>query len=71
MGVAGVALPTTLSRIFGAVTILFLASRIDGTAKITLRSVLSFDKHMAAKILTIGTPSAFENRIFPNAHVET
>lgn len=64
MGVAGVALPTAVSRIFGAITILFLASKIDGPARITLKSVLSFDSPMAGKILTIGTPSAFENSVF-------
>ena len=64
MGVAGVALPTALSRIFGAITILYLAGKINGPARITLKSVLSFDSLMARKILTIGTPSAFENSIF-------
>lgn len=64
MGVAGVAIPTAVSRIFGAVAILFLADRINGPARITLKSVLSFDSLMAGKILTIGTPSAFENSMF-------
>lgn len=52
MGVAGVAIPTAVSRIFGAVAILFLAGRINGPARITLKSVLSFDSLMAGKILT-------------------
>lgn len=52
------------SQAIGAVAILFLAGRINGPARITLKSVLSFDSLMAGKILTIGTPSAFENSVF-------
>lgn len=52
MGVVGVAIPTAVSRIFGAVAILFLAGRINDPARITLKSVLSFDSLMAGKLLT-------------------
>lgn len=51
MGVAGVALPTAISRIVGAVTILFLAGKINGPARITINSVFSFDRLIAGKLL--------------------
>ena len=64
MGVAGVAVPTLISRAVGAVIILALAARQDYVLHITPRSVTHLEGATTRKILYIGIPSAFENSLF-------
>ena len=68
MGVAGVAVPTLVSRAVGAVIILSLAARRDYalriTPRITPRTVTRLEGRTVKGILYIGIPSAFENSLF-------
>ena len=64
MGVAGVAVPTLVSRAVGAVIILSLAARRDYTLCITPRTVTRLERRTVKGILYIGIPSAFENSLF-------
>ena len=64
MGVAGVAVPTLLSRAVGACIILALAARQDYQLRITPQSVTRFEGRTVKSILYIGIPSAFENSLF-------
>ena len=64
MGVAGVAVPTLVSRAVGAVIILSLAARRDYVLCITPRTVTRLEGRTVRSILYIGIPSAFENSLF-------
>ena len=64
MGVAGVAVPTLISRAVGACIILALAARQDYQLRITPQSVTRFEDRTVKSILYIGIPSAFENSLF-------
>ena len=64
MGVAGVAVPTLISRAVGACIILALAARQDYQLRITPQSVTRFEGRTVKSILYIGIPSAFENSLF-------
>ena len=64
MGVAGVAVPTLVSRAVGAVIILSLAARRDYALRITPRTVTRLEGRTVKGILYIGIPSAFENSLF-------
>ena len=64
MGVAGVAVPTLVSRAVGAVVILALAARPDFALRITWRSVAQLQRGTVRSILAIGLPSACENSLF-------
>lgn len=64
MGVAGVAVPTLVSRTVGAVIILFLAARPDYMLRITARTVTRLEPGTVKNILSIGIPSACENSLF-------
>lgn len=64
MGVAGVAVPTLISRAVGACIILALAARQGYQLRITPQSVTRFESRTVKSILYIGIPSAFENSLF-------
>ena len=64
MGVAGVAVPTLVSRAVGAVIILSLAARRDYALRITPRTFTRLEGRTVKGILYIGIPSAFENSLF-------
>lgn len=64
MGVAGVAVPTLISRAVGAVIILALAAKPEYILHITPRTVTHLERSTAKNILYIGIPSAFENSLF-------
>ena len=64
MGVAGVAVPTLISRAVGAVIILALAAKRDYVLRITPRTVTRLEGRTVRSILYIGIPSAFENSLF-------
>ncbi len=64
MGVAGVAVPTLVSRAVGAVIILSLAARPDYLLRLTARTVTRLEPHTVKSILAIGIPSACENSLF-------
>ena len=64
MGVAGVAVPTLVSRAVGAVLILTMTNRHDNPAHVTLDNVFRPRLVMVRNILYIGIPSALENSLF-------
>lgn len=64
MGVAGVAVPTLVSRTVAAVLILALASNPRNELHITKEGFLHFDGEMMRNILRIGVPNACENSFF-------
>ena len=64
MGVAGVAVPTLVSRMVGAVLILAMTNRHDNPARVTWDNVRRPRPAMVRSILTIGIPSALENSLF-------
>ena len=64
MGVAGVAVPTLISRIVAAAMTLLLLSRKKQELYLDTKYVLQFKPDMMRKILRIGIPSACENSLF-------
>ena len=64
MGVAGVAVPTVVSRAVAAVLILALATRRDQELYLQMQTLYPVDRKMMGKILRIGIPSACENSFF-------
>lgn len=64
MGVAGVAVPTLVSRAVGAVIILSLAARPDYLLRITPYTITHLERGTVKSILGIGIPSACENSLF-------
>lgn len=64
MGVAGVAIPSLLSRALAAVLIVQRAADPMGQLPLKLRSCLRLQRGMVRRILNIGVPSAFENSLF-------
>ncbi len=64
MGVAGVAVPTLVSRMVAAVLILWLASKPKQEVYLEKQAVGHVKKKMMRSILRIGIPSACENSIF-------
>lgn len=69
IGVAGVAIPTLVSRWVAAFMILFLASNQEN--QIFLPSIFSFrlDSHLLKDVLSIGVPGAVENGMFHSGRV--
>lgn len=64
MGVAGVAVPTLISRVVAAVVILMRASDSKQELYIQKESLCRLEGKMMGSILHIGIPSACENSIF-------
>lgn len=64
MGVAGVALPSLVSRALGALLILRPLADQNAPVSVDLRAGLRLERQMVGRILHIGVPSAFENSLF-------
>ncbi len=64
MGVAGVAVPTLVSRFIGAMIILNLTTHHDNPARVTWEGACHLQPAMVRNILYIGIPSALENSLF-------
>lgn len=64
MGVAGVALPSLISRALGAVLILRPLGASGGPISVSLHRGMRLEGQMVRRILHIGIPSAFENSLF-------
>lgn len=64
MGVAGVAIPTLVSRMVAALCILQLARKPGQQLRLDIRDVFRVQSRLMRKILHIGIPSAFENSLF-------
>ena len=64
MGVAGVAIPTLVSRAVAAVIILVLVSKRNDGLYVDKKNVFSLESGMMKNILAIGIPNACENSFF-------
>lgn len=64
MGVAGVAIPTLVSRAVAAVIILVLVSKRSDGLYVDKRNVFALESGMMKNILAIGIPNACENSFF-------
>ncbi|MBR6791436.1 MAG: MATE family efflux transporter [Oscillospiraceae bacterium] len=64
MGVAGVAIPTLVSRAVGAVLILALASGKKHTLCLEWKNIFCIRRGMMGNILRIGIPNGIENSLF-------
>ena len=64
MGVAGVAIPTLISRMGAALIVLYFAHKKACELRITNFFTEKFNKDMLKKILNIGAPFGFENGMF-------
>lgn len=64
MGVAGVAVPTLVSRGVAAVLIIFLASGKKQNLRLERANIFCFRRDMMKNILRIGVPNGIENSLF-------
>lgn len=64
MGVAGVAIPTLVSRAVASIVILILASKPSMAVRLEGRNLRKIQPKMLRNILRIAVPSAFENSLF-------
>lgn len=64
MGVAGVAVPTLISRILAAVLMFIMIRHPENVIRVTGIFKLRPNKMMIEKILTVGIPSGLENGMF-------
>lgn len=64
MGVAGVAVPTLVSRAFAAVVILYLASGKNQQIRLERKNISHIEPDMMKSVLHIGVPAACENSFF-------
>lgn len=63
-GVAGVAVPTLLSRAVAAVIMVVLLLRSKSGVSVKLKDIFSFDKSVVGRILHIAVPNGIENGLF-------
>lgn len=63
-GVAGVAVPTLVSRMFAAICLTTILSREGGEVRIARREVVSWHRDVLHKILYIAIPNGMENGFF-------
>lgn len=63
-GVAGVAVPTLVSRIAAAVVMWVLSFQKGNPVHVSLRGIFSWDSSMIGRILKIAVPNGIENGLF-------
>lgn len=63
-GVAGVAIPTLISRAFAACVMYYLATNKENKVFITIKQIITFDKAVIKRILNIAIPNGIENGLF-------
>lgn len=71
MGVEGVAIPTLLSRVIGAVVIILIAMSKRQPLRPKMADFIRIDGKLIKRILRIGMPSALENSLFQLGRVAT
>lgn len=64
MGVAGVAIPTALSRLVGAVILMYIITRNTQKLRPRKEDVFHINPKLIGKMLRIGLPNAIENSMF-------
>jgi putative MATE family efflux protein len=68
-GVAGVAWPSFISRVFAALVMLLLCFKASNDIVLKLRDILAWNKDMVKRILSIALPNSIENGLFQFAKV--
>lgn len=63
-GVAGVAVPTLISRIFAGILMTALAFNKNNPVYVTVKNIMSWNKVMIGRILRIAIPNGVENGLF-------
>lgn len=63
-GVAGVAYPSLISRIFAAALMLYLAGKPENALQVRLRQVFSWHGSMIRRIFSIAIPNSIESGLF-------
>ena len=63
-GVAGVAVPSLISRIFAAAVMLVLSFRKKNALYVQMEKVFAWDGRMLRRILSIAVPNGVENGLF-------
>lgn len=63
-GVAGVAVPTLISRMAGALIMLVLALNSKNGVSVNLRGIFAWNREIVKKILCIAVPNGVENGLF-------
>lgn len=63
-GVAGVAVPSLISRIFAAVVMLVLATNQNNIIYVEIKKLFSWNKEMVKRIFNIAIPNSIENGLF-------
>lgn len=63
-GVAGVAVPTLISRMAGAFIMLVLALNSKNRVSVNLRGIFAWNREIVKKILCIAVPNGVENGLF-------
>lgn len=71
MGVEGVAIPTLLARVIGAVVIMLIAMNKRQPLRPKVADFIRIDGKLIKRILRIGMPSALENSLFQLGRVVT
>lgn len=71
MGVAGVAIPTALSRVVGSVVIMLVVMGKHQPLRPHRQDVFCIDRKLMSRMLRVGLPTAFENSIFQLGRVMT
>ena len=68
-GVAGVAYPSLISRIFASVVMMFLAVNRNNPIKMEIRQIFTWKPQMVLRIFHIAIPNSVENGLFQIAKV--
>lgn len=63
-GVAGVAVPTLISRVFAGIVMMVLAFNDKNDVYITWKKIMSWNREMVGRILRIAVPNGIENGLF-------
>lgn len=71
MGVEGVAIPTALCRVVGAVAIMIVVMGKKQTLRPQLKDVFGIDRKLVGRMMRVGLPTAFESSIFQLGRVMT
>ena len=64
MGVAGVAIPTVISRLVGACILMYLVNKKSNKHRPDARDIFQINPKLMGKMLRIGFPTAIENSMF-------
>lgn len=71
MGVEGVAIPTALSRLIGAVITMVIVMRKDQPLRPSVSDIIHVNPKLMGKMLRVGLPTGIENSLFQLGRVMT